>query len=482
MAPGSQNSRSKDKSDKADKSERAGKSYSSAIEDLKTSAAAVLQHLETLDTVENLQRQIKELTNQLAAANKKVEEAQEEKKQEESTRQRIIKDFGNRVLELKEKEDKLEVELKEQRKKAESSSRKKDQERDAQLEKYKTRLRKVEEELDCEKTRNTELELRLRRKQKTLEDLRGDFQIIPLEQDVFESFKHLESSLYELTERYFKDFLYSSDRVPHPFRHASHLMFLSYTDHRPVPRARTAQFCIAGRLASHVFQPLCIGSPRGTTSMGDALQKSEKIQPRQKAILRSLLFTAFETDEERVQSDLIQSVASELFDELKGILSTDNDNAFSKELLSYLETAARVWNKSKRVSEWILTSSDLHINPQQWKMIKGDSNKAVAAQEPANSGMVIFPQIYIDGNDSKYYPGTLWSFDSGPVEEKRTAQSPHTRRASASRSSKSPTVAEASSDSGVPASRSLASRDRVSEMGRKVFSDSEGQRRCKSTC
>ncbi|GLA25346.1 hypothetical protein ACMYSQ_010270 [Aspergillus niger] len=216
--------------------------------------------------------------------------------------------------------------------------------------------------------------------------------------------------------------------------------------------------------------------------MGDALQKSEKIQPRQKAILRSLLFTAFETDEERVQTDLIQSVASELFDELKGILSTDNDNAFSKELLSYLETAARVWNKSKRVSEWILTSSDPHINRQPWKMIKGDSNKAVAGQESTNSGMVIFPQIYIDGNNSKYYPGTLWSFDSGPVEEKRTAQSPHARRVSASRSSKSPTVAEASSDPGATASRRLASRDKVSEMGRKVSSDSEGQRRCKSTC
>ncbi|OJJ68568.1 hypothetical protein ASPBRDRAFT_57932 [Aspergillus brasiliensis CBS 101740] len=485
MPSGSQNTRSKDKSDKAEKAEkadRAEKTFSIDIKQLIKAAEVVLQHSKTLDAAESLQRQVHELTQQLKEANAKVEQAQKEREHEESANHTLTKLFEQRFVKWKEKEDALETQIEEQRREADANLQRKDQECDGQVQRYERKLRKLEEELGREKKKNADLEYRLQHSEKDLKNLRGDFQIKPLEEeDFFESFKHLDSSLFKLTERYFKEPLQASDRGPHPFRHASHLMLLSYTDHRTVPRARAAQSCIAGRLASHVFQPLCIGSPKVATSMGDALQKSRKIRPRQKAILRSLLFTAFEADEESLHREIVQSVASELFQELKGLLSPKNDDAFSKDLLTYLETAARVWNQCKKGTEWIVTSDSLHKHPQAWKLITGDSKDAIAGQASDHPGLVIFPQVYIDGNESTLYPGTMWSFDSAAVEEMRNEKPPRPRRVSVSRSSKSPTVAEASSDPGDRACRGAAMRDRVSEPGRRVSSDSEGQRRCKST-
>ncbi|RDH35091.1 hypothetical protein BDQ94DRAFT_168766 [Aspergillus welwitschiae] len=478
MPPGTQTTRSKDKSDKADKTD---KPITSAIKDLKTSVAAVLQHLETLDTTENLLRKVKELTDQLAEANKKVEEVQEEQKQEKAARQAMMKDFEERVLDWNKEENALKRQIEQLQRKCDENSRSRAEERDEKLNEYKRKLRAMDKDLQREKNKTVGLESQLRDSNEALEDLRGDFPIVPLKPDFFMKFEDLEASLYALTERFFKGPLQSFDQGLRHFSHFFQPMLLSYANDHTVPCARMAQSFIADRLAKDIFKPMCIASPIGPMDMGDALQRTGS-EPRQKAILRSLLFKAFHAEEERQQKEKIKSVTSDLVLGLKEMLSPDGNNAFKEELTSYLESAADIWTQVKKGSDWVTASSNWHIHPQAWKIIRGESNKAVAVQEPVNPEMVIFPQIYIDGNDSKYYSGSLWASDSGPVEEKRNAQSPHARRASASRSSKSSPVAEASSEPGVTASRSLASRDRVSEMGRKVFSDSEGQRRCKSTC
>ncbi|GLA61629.1 hypothetical protein AtubIFM54640_002152 [Aspergillus tubingensis] len=485
MAPGSQNSRSKDKSDKADKSDKSDKPVLNAIKDLKASAAAVLQHLEYFDTVENLQRQVKELNQQLKDANAKVEKAQEEQKQNDITKEELTKSFEQRILKWKEREHKLEAQLEEERTKAELSSQKKDRECKEQLAKYEKKSRKLEEDLECERDKNTDLNSRLRRTEKTLNGLRGDFHIVPLEQDFFsKSFKNLEDKLFELTERFFKGPLQSFDQGHHHFPRTSQPMLFSYADYQTVPCARIAQSLIADRLSKHVFKPMCIASPKGLKSMGDEIQRSAN-EPRQKAILRSLLFKTFREEEEEQQRDIIKSVTSELLHELEAMLSSEGNSEFEEELINYLETAADIWNQMKRGSDWVLASSIWHNNFPAWNKTRGPSSSTAVGQQrllPGPPWIVMFPQMYVDGNDSLFYPGSLWSFDPAPVEEKRNAQSPRARRVSASRSSKSPTVAEASSDPGVTAYRSLASRDKVSETGLKVSSDSEGQRRCRSTC
>ncbi|XRM49182.1 hypothetical protein ABZX51_012061 [Aspergillus tubingensis] len=479
MAPGSQNSRSKDKSDKADKP------VLNAIKDLKASAAAVLQHLEHFDTVENLQRQVKELNQQLKEANAKVEKAQEERKQNDITKEELTKSFEQRILKWKEREHKLEAQLDEERTRAELSSQKKDRECKEQLAKYEKKLRKLEEDLECERDKNTDLNSRFRRTEKTLNGLRGDFHIVHLEQDFFsKSFKNLEDKLFDLTERFFKGPLQPFDQGQHHFPRTSQPMLFSYAEYHPVPCARIAQSLIADRLARDVFKPMCIASPKGLKSMGDEIQRSAN-EPRQKAILRSLLFKTFREEEEEQQRDIIKSVTSELLHELEAMLSSEGNSVFEEELITYLETAADIWNQMKRGSDWVLASSIWHNNFPAWNKTRGPSSSTAVGQQrllPGPPWIVIFPQMYVDGNDSLFYPGSLWSFDPAPVEEKRNAQSPRARRVSASRSSKSPTVAEASSDPGVTAYRSLASRDKVSESGRKVSSDSEGQRRCRSTC
>ncbi|RAH56733.1 hypothetical protein BO85DRAFT_478537 [Aspergillus piperis CBS 112811] len=487
MAPGSQNSRSKEKSEKADKSDKADKPILSAVKDLKASATAVLQHLEYFETVENLQRQVKELNQQLKEANAKVEKAQEEQKQNDITKEELTKSFEQRFLKWKEREHKLEAQLKEECAKAELSSQKKDRELKEQLAKYERKLRKLEEDLECERDKNTDLNSRLRQSKKALEGLRGDFHIVPLEQDFFsKSFKNLEDKLFDLTERFFKGPLQPFDQRQgqHHFPRTSQPMLFSYAEYHNVPCARIAQSLIADRLARDVFKPMYIASPKRLESMGDALQRS-KNEPRQKAILRSLLFKTFREEEDEQQRDIIKSATSELLHELEAMLSSEGNSVFEEELITYLETAADIWNQLKTGSDWVLASSIWHHNFPAWNKTRGPSSSTAVGQQrllPGAPWIVMFPQMYVDGNDSLFYPGSLWSFDPAPVEEKRNVQSPRARRVSASRSSKSPTVAEASSDPGATAYRSLASRDKVSETGRKVSSDSEGQRRCKSTC
>ncbi|GLA15147.1 hypothetical protein AnigIFM62618_001635 [Aspergillus niger] len=480
MPPGTQTTRSKDKSDKADKTD---KPITSAIKDLKTSVAAVLQHLETLDTTENLLRKVKELTDQLAEANKKVEEVQEEQKQEKAASQAMVKNFEKRVLDWNKQEDALKRQVEQLQRKCDENSRSRAEERDEKLNEYKRKLRAMEKDLQREKNKTVGLESQLQDSKEALEDLRGDFPLVPLKPDFFRKFDDLEASLYALAERFFKGPLHSFDQGLRHFSHFFQPMLLSYADYHTIPCARMAQSFIADRLARDIFKPMCIASPIGPIDMGDALQRTGS-EPRQKAILRSLLFKAFHAEEERQQKEKIKSVTAELVLGLEGMLSPEGNNAFQKELMTYLESAADVWNQVKRGSDWVTASLSWHNNFQAWKKVRGESSNIAVGQvlAPGSPWFVVFPHISIEGNDSMSYPGSLWSFDSGPVEEKRTAQSPHTRRASASRSSKSPTVAEASSDPGATASRSLASRDKVSEMGRKVSSDSEGQRRCKLTC
>ncbi|PWY73458.1 hypothetical protein BO83DRAFT_312755 [Aspergillus eucalypticola CBS 122712] len=484
MAPGSQNSRSKDKSEKADKSDKADKPILSVIKDLKASATAVLQHYEYFDTVENLQRQVKELNQQLKEANAKVEKAQEEQKQNDITKEELTKSFEQRIVKWKEREHELEAQLKEERTKAELSSQKKERRWEEHLENYEKNLRKLEEDLECERDKNTNLNSRLRWTEKTLSGLRGDFHIVPLEQDFFsKSFKNLEDKLFDLTERFFKGPLQPFDQGHHHFPRTSQPI-LFYADYQTVPCARIAQSLIADRLSKDVFKPMCIASPKGLKSMGDEIQRSRN-EPRQKAILRSLLFKTFHAEEEEQQRDIINSVTSELLNQLEAMLSPEGNSVFKEELSTYLKLAAQLWNQIKSGSDWVLASSDWHNKFREWKKIRGQSSSTVVEQQRLQSGVpwyVMFPQMYVDGNDSLLHPGSLWSFDKAPVEEKRNAQSPRARRVSASRSSKSPTVAEASSDSGVTPYRSLPSRDKVAEMGRRVSSDSEGQRRCKSTC
>lgn len=261
-------------------------------------------------------------------------------------------------------------------------------------------------------------------------------------------------------------------------------MLFSYAENHTVPCARLAQLLIADRLARDVFKPMCIASPKGLKCMGDEIQRSGN-EPRQKAILRSLLFKTFHEEEEEQQREVIKLVTSELLHELEERLSPEGSSVFKEELITYLKLAAQLWNQMKEGSDWVLASSNWHNNCAAWNKIRGQSSSTAVGQQrlmPGAPWFVMFPQMYVDGSDSLLYPGSLWSFDPAPVEEKRKAQSPRAGRVSAPRSSKSPTVAEASSDPGVPAYRGLASRDKVSEMGRRVSSDSEGQRRCKSTC
>ncbi|KAH1970008.1 hypothetical protein KXW43_002139 [Aspergillus fumigatus] len=88
------------------------------------------------------------------------------------------------------------------------------------------------------------------------------------------------------------------------------------------PRALLAQSIIANRLSTDILTPVCLPSPMGRMGIGEALERSSGIRPRQKAILRSLLVTAFELEEVRLRNELLVTAVSDISQELEPLLQS----------------------------------------------------------------------------------------------------------------------------------------------------------------
>jgi hypothetical protein len=82
------------------------------------------------------------------------------------------------------------------------------------------------------------------------------------------------------------------------------------------PRELLAQSIIANSLSTDILTPVCSPSPMGRMGIGEALERSSGIRPGQKAILRSLLATAFESEEVRLRDELLTTAVSDISREL----------------------------------------------------------------------------------------------------------------------------------------------------------------------
>ncbi|RAL06559.1 uncharacterized protein BO97DRAFT_380174 [Aspergillus homomorphus CBS 101889] len=418
MPSNSQNPRVKDKS------------FPNALKDLELSAAAVLQHLKTIDTFDNMQKQIDDLTRQLLEANQALEKMQKDQRQQELLQESMTASFEKRVIQWKERETDLEAQINDLKNKAKSTARHQLQDMEKKAEGYEQTKRNLEVQLLRQKTQTTELELRLQESQAELQELQEDIQIIHNESDCSKSFEMLETSLYNLAQKFFTEPLEYVDQDSDRFHHSLQSISISYNDHRLVPRARMAQSQIVHRLVTDIFKPICLGSPKGSMSMGDALQRCDRITSRQKAILRSLLMLAFEPEEVRLQNETIQSVSSDLLLEVKKFLRPEDESSFRQELLDFLSSAAQVWNNFKKGSEWIMATSKLHCYPHGWRIIKENLVHGTPAYASSCPSLVIFPQIIRDGTDPLLYHGSVWSSSSDTDAHQREHRS---RRVSESR-------------------------------------------------
>lgn len=97
----------------------------------------------------------------------------------------------------------------------------------------------------------------------------------------------------------------------------------------------------------------------GRMGIGEALERSSGIRPRQKAILRSLLVTAFESEEVRLRNELLITAVSDISHELQSLLQSREMQTFKQELQEFFVFAANVWKPVQRSQRWIRATSDL---------------------------------------------------------------------------------------------------------------------------
>ncbi|PYI36393.1 hypothetical protein BP00DRAFT_361536, partial [Aspergillus indologenus CBS 114.80] len=417
MPSNSQNPRARDKP------------FPNALKDLELSAAAVLQHLQTIGKFDKMQTQIDDLTRQLSEANQALEEMQKDLRQQEAIKEAMTASFEKRAVQWKERETDLEAQINDLKHKAESTARHQLQDIEKKAEGYQQMNRNLEVQLRRQKTQTAQLELRLQESQAELQELQEDIQIIHNKSDCSKSFEVLETSLYNLVQRFFTEPVQYIDQDSGRFHHSLQSISVSYNDCRFVPRARMAQSQIVHRLITDIFKPICLGSPKGSMSMGDALRRCDKMRSRQKAILRSLLMIAFEPEEVRLQNETIQSVSSDLLLDLKRFLRPEDESSFRQELLDFVSSAAQVWNNIKKGSEWIMATSEVHSYPHGWRIVKEHLDHGTPANASGPS-LVVFPQIIRDGTDPVLYHGSVWSSSSDIDAQQREHRS---RRVSESR-------------------------------------------------
>ncbi|GIJ86540.1 hypothetical protein Asppvi_005429 [Aspergillus pseudoviridinutans] len=118
------------------------------------------------------------------------------------------------------------------------------------------------------------------------------------------------------------------------------------------PRELLAQSIIANRLSADILTPVCLPSPMGRMGIGEALERSSAIRPRQKAILRSLLVTAFESEEVRLRNELLTTAVSDISHELEPLLQSQEIQNLKEELHRFFVFAANVWKPVQRSQRW----------------------------------------------------------------------------------------------------------------------------------
>lgn len=195
---------------------------------------------------------------------------------------------------------------------------------------------------------------------------------------------------------------------PGSFRRASRLSSILVSS--VYPRPLVAQSIIAEHLSTEIFSQLYMASPVSRISMGEAIQRSNDIQPQQKAILRSLFFKAFSTEEKRLQNDIAGFVSIDVLEELEPLLSRQEVGAFQEELKDFLLSAVRLWDTVRRCSQWIISTYSSSMFCDSWRF-HGNTDPATTTPGPA--AMVLFPHIFCEGSEKPLYPGLLWVKDSG---------------------------------------------------------------------
>lgn len=190
-----------------------------------------------------------------------------------------------------------------------------------------------------------------------------------------------------------------------------------------------AEAIIAKEVSEEILQPLYTLESPARDELADVLNRLFNKNPRQEAILRSLLLAAHAPDERIHETRIVNTVADNAGSLLAPLLFNQTQSeAFKSGLEALLRDAVELWSQAQKSPERILAGTEGKGWNWGFHEEHDDAVSLTAAQtalipsseEPV---MTLFPQVCILENPSPLHAGfSLWSDQSvvvaGDLESK----------------------------------------------------------------
>ncbi|KAH2913590.1 hypothetical protein KXW25_000873 [Aspergillus fumigatus] len=401
---------------------RGERSFQSSLSALESAAKDVISFTKSITTIDDLQHQKSELQRQLDGAGVKIRELQENLNYEKRKSDDIFLKVEQLASGWAEEKTSLEARVREVTDSSQIATKKKMQELERRTKDAEENVLQCQRRLEEQIMKNRKLQTMLEESDFRLKTLNLDIEVGKVDlDDLRKGFQSMEKRLKVLSSKFFGS---STTTEPSKARdNAEHVRRSNYSPRSQsiiplsyanimCPRELLAQSIIANRLSTDILTPVCLPSPMGRMGIGEALGRSSGIRPRQKAILRSLLVTAFESEEVRLRNELLTTAVSDISRELEPLLQSQEMQNLKEELRGFFIFAADVWKPVQRSQIWVLATSDLGSCLQHsWRY----SERCTTSEFPLSSGspsLVMFPHIFDENEEEPLYPGLVWCGNS----------------------------------------------------------------------
>ncbi|KAL6229579.1 hypothetical protein BDW75DRAFT_235098 [Aspergillus navahoensis] len=428
---------------------RGERSLQSSLSALEDAAKDVLSFTKSITTIDDLQSQKSDLQRQLDSPGVKIRELQESLNYEKRKSDNNFQKLKQLAMGWTEEKRSLEARIREVTDNSQIATKKKMQELERRTKGAEENVLQCQHRLEEQIMKNRILQTTLEESEFRLRTLNLDIEVGEVDLDAYDNqsisceFIRLPGCSLRKGSKFFES-LTTAEPVCRQFANGMYRLTLlmqskarANTQHVRTsnfsprsqsiiplsyanimcPRALLAQSIIANRLSTDILTPVCLPSPMGRMGIGEALERSSGIRPRQKAILRSLLVTAFESEEVRLRNELLVTAVSDISRELEPLLPTQEMQNLKRELHGFFVFAANVWKPVQRSQRWVLATSDLRSKTHDFEF-------------PLSSGspsLVLFPHIFDENEEEPLYPGLVWCGNSNfmGTAENTSGISPH---------------------------------------------------------
>lgn len=176
-------------------------------------------------------------------------------------------------------------------------------------------------------------------------------------------------------------------------------------------RMATAEKIIAHILYNHIFLDYYLPkSVSAREAVNDVLVRLSRGSPREEAIFRLRLLSAYKHDEQHHLMSVVEATTSEIADTLDPLIASNSRDAFESEFNKLLQEAVKLWRLVQRstVRAWVDMDPD-----QDWGKYRDydtamGSNADKAVHILSNPTEPLFPRVFI-GGDVVCQGYALWS-------------------------------------------------------------------------